>query len=312
MLDRYINLLKSSQVVAFPTETVYGLGALATNAEAVRKIFEIKQRPIDNPLIVHIASFEMLAQFTEAIPKEAQELIDAFWPGPLTLIFKKKPQVLDIITAGLPTVAVRWPSHPLAHDLIERVGPLVAPSANSSGKPSPTKSEHVKEDLGDAFPVIDAGETQIGLESTVIDVTQDPFQLCRPGGISRNQIENIINGRITVAKAAEQGTKPISPGMKYTHYTPEAMVQWLGMDDPLNDSKTLYLIHSQTNELKKENTVYFDGDYAEMAHQLFDRFRSADHKGFTKIAIEPFADETMIAEPLAEALVNRISKAIGE
>lgn len=311
MLDRYINLLKSSQVVAFPTETVYGLGALATDARAVRKIFEIKGRPPDNPLIVHVSSFQMLEDFAAEIPEEAEQLMDAFWPGPLTLIFKKKPQVLDVITAGLPTVAVRWPSHPLSQDLIARVGPLVAPSANSSGKPSPTKPEHIKEDLGEPFPIIEAGETQIGLESTVLDVSEEPFTLYRPGGVSRNQIENIINERIEVAKP-EKVEKPRSPGMKYSHYAPDAAVQWLDIDDAMNDKTTLYLIHSKTPALEKENIVYFEEDYSEMAHQLFDRFRSADHKGLKKVAIEPFSEDILQSEPLAEALQNRISKAMGD
>ncbi len=310
MLDRYINLLKSSQVVAFPTETVYGLGALATDADAVSKIFEIKERPLDNPLIIHICSYKMLDDFALEIPEEAEQLMEAFWPGPLTLIFKKKLHVLDIITAGLQTVAVRWPGHPLSQDLIARAGPLVAPSANSSGRPSPTKPEHVKEDLGESFPVVEAGETQIGLESTVLDVSQKPFQLYRPGGISRNQIENIIDEAVVEAETG--GTeKPKSPGIKYSHYAPEAEVQWLEIEDSFNNEKTLYLLHSKTVELEKENIVYFNDDFAEMAHQLYDRFRSADHKGYKKVAIEPFSEEVLHHNPLAVALQNRIGKAIG-
>lgn len=311
MLDRYINLLKSGQIVAFPTETVYGLGADAFNRDAVQKIFQIKQRPADNPLIVHVSSFKMLNAFALEIPEEADQLTEALWPGPLTLIFKKKPRVLDLVTAGLPSVGVRWPGHPLAQDLIARAGPLAAPSANSSGRPSPTKPEHIKEDLGDAFPIVEAGETQIGLESTVLDISQKPFQLYRPGGVSRNQIENIIDERVIEVNAANVA-KPKSPGMKYSHYAPEALVQWLEMKNSFHDEGTLYLLHSRaTEKLEQNNIVYFDEDFAEMAHQLYDRFRSADHKGYKKIAIEPFSDEILRQQPLAEALKNRIQKAGG-
>ncbi len=311
MLERYINLLKSGRVVAFPTETVYGLGASATDPDAVRKIFEVKNRPADNPLIVHISSYKMLNGFAKEIPEDAEKLMEAFWPGPLTLIFKKKPQVLDIVTAGLDTVAVRWPSHPLSQDLIARVGPLAAPSANSSGKPSPTKPEHIKEDFGEGFPIVEAGETQVGLESTVLDVSQKPFRLYRPGNVSRNQIENIIDEAIAEVKV-DNDEKPKSPGIKYSHYAPEAKVQWLNIEDSLDDAEILYMMHSPTTELEKENIIYFNEDFAEMAHQLYDRFRSADHKKYEKIAIEPISEEAKKHHPLAEALDNRISKAIGQ
>ncbi len=310
MLDRYLNLLKSGQLVAFPTETVYGLGADAQNPEAVRKIFKIKQRPLDNPLIVHISSYKMLDEFTDEIPEEAEQLVKAFWPGPLTLIFKKKPKVLDLVTAGLDTVAIRWPSHPLSQDLIARSGALAAPSANTSGKPSPTKPEHVKEDFGKSFPIVEAGETQIGLESTVLDVSQKPFKLHRPGNISRNQIENIINAVIEIADSQKSET-PKSPGTKYSHYAPEAQVSWLQIDDSLNSKETLYLLHSKTEQLERDNIIYFNENFTEMAHQLYDHFRSADHRNLNRIAIEPITKDAMKREPLAEALVNRISKAIG-
>ncbi len=296
--------------MAFPTETVYGLGARAADPDAVCKIFEIKGRPADNPLIVHISSYKMLSDFAEEIPEEAKQLMEAFWPGPLTLIFKKRPQVLDAVTAGLNTVAVRWPGHPLSQDLIARAGPLAAPSANSSGKPSPTKPEHVNEDFGEGFPIIEAGETQIGLESTVLDVSQKPFQLYRPGGVSRNQIENVIDETIEEADF-DKNDKPKSPGTKYSHYAPDAKVQWLEIEDSFDDKDILYLLHSSTPELDKENIIYFNEDFAEMAHRLYDRFRSADHQGYEKIAVEPISEDIKNHQPLAAALENRISKAIG-
>lgn len=310
MLEHYITLLKSSQVVAFPTETVYGLGAMADDPDAVKKVFQAKQRPADNPLIVHVASVSMMEDFALKLPKKAQLLIDSLWPGPLTLIFKKKSDVLDLVTGGLDTVAIRWPSHPLAQDLIARTGPLVAPSANSSGKPSPTRPEHIKEDLGDNFPIIEAGETQVGLESTVLDVSQHPFTLYRPGGVSQNQIEHIIGETIETVKP-KKVKSPKSPGMKYSHYAPQATVQWLSKSSALDQSNTIYLLHRQTTKRTSENIIHFKEDYTKMAHQLFDRFRSADHQGYNKIAIEPFCDQTLKDEPLAAALNNRVTKAIG-
>lgn len=311
MLDRYINLLKAGQIVAFPTETVYGLAADAWNLSAVQKVFDAKKRPADNPLIVHISSREMLRQFTDDVPENAEKLMNAFWPGPLTLIFKKKPDVLDIITGGLNTVALRWPGHPLSQDIIARVGPLVAPSANSSGKPSPTKPEHIKEDFGEHFPIIEAGETQIGLESTVLDVSETPFRLYRPGSIGRNQIENIIEKAIATDQKAEGDQSPRSPGTKYSHYSPNAQVQWLSKGTPLQHENSLYLLHHRTPHKPAENIIFYDGDYEEMAHELYDRFRQADQRGYQNIHIEPISPQLQKKEPLAEALSNRISKAIG-
>lgn len=310
MLDRYINLLKAGQIIAFPTETVYGLGADAWNLSAIQKVFDAKNRPADNPLIVHISSREMLHQFTDEIPEGAEKLMTAFWPGPLTLIFKKKPDVLDIITAGLDTVAVRWPGHPLSQDIIARVGPLVAPSANSSGKPSPTKPEHIKEDFGEHFPIVEAGETQIGLESTVLDVSVSPFRLYRPGSIGQNQIENIIEKAIEVDKKNDGEKSPRSPGTKYSHYSPDARVQWLTEGTPLHSEDSLYLLHQRIPEEPADNIIFFNHDYEEMAHQLYDRFRQADHNDYQTIFIEPLSPALQKKEPLAEALYNRISKAI--
>lgn len=311
MLDRYINLLKAGQIVAFPTETVYGLGADAWNLSAVQKVYDAKNRPADNPLIVHISSRKMLHQFTEHIPENAVKLMNAFWPGPLTLIFKKKPEVLDIVTAGLDTVAIRWPGHPLSQDIIARVGPLVAPSANSSGKPSPTRPEHIKEDFGDHFPIIEAGETQIGLESTVLDVSVTPFKIYRPGSIGQNQIENIIEKPVRGVPPAKQEALPRSPGTKYSHYAPTARVQWLTEAASVNSNKALYLLHYRMPKETGEHVIFYDEDYEEMAHELYDRFRQADQQGYETIFVEPLSAEVQKKEPLAEALYNRISKAVG-
>lgn len=307
MLDRYVELLKSGEVVAFPTETVYGLGADAWNPDAIQKVFDIKGRPADNPLIVHVGDIKNVADFAAEISEDAQKLMEAFWPGPLTLIFPKKPGVLDIITAGLDTVALRWPKHPLSQELIARAGPLVAPSANSSGKPSPTKAEHVQEDFGKDFPVIDAGKTDIGLESTVLDISKQPYQVFRPGAVSREDIKQTIGKEIFTADSADKNAVTKSPGTKYSHYTPEASVEWL--DGSPTEKNTLYLLHCRKFDHRAKNIIHYQGNYRRMAHELYDRFRQADHRSLNAIIIEPFLDEQQ-QKPLVQALHNRITKAL--
>jgi L-threonylcarbamoyladenylate synthase len=307
-----IEYLQSGEPVAFPTETVYGLGADAWNPSAIAKVFAVKGRPSDNPLIVHIASREMLSLFVEHVPPEAERLMQAFWPGPLTLIFKKKTEVLDLITGGLPTVALRWPDHPVAEELISNVGPIVAPSANSSGKPSPTKPEHVLEDFGPSFPVVQAGDTRIGLESTVLDISEEPFRIYRPGFIGKEELAKVLGKKIDVAVVVSERDKVKSPGTKYTHYSPEAEVSWLSDEDLLNSDDTLYLLHSyvpETDSLVRSNIIHYEKDLERMARELYDRFRQADHRGYKRVVIEPFSDAAGTHLPLADALLNRISKA---
>ena len=310
MLDSFVKLLKSGEVVAFPTETVYGLGADAWNTEAVKKVFQTKGRPADNPLIVHISNMAMVEEFAEEIPEQAQKLMKAFWPGALTLIFKKKPEVPDIITGGLPTVALRWPDHPLSQELIEQSGPLVAPSANSSGKPSPTKPEHVKEDFGDDFPVIEAGETQIGLESTVLDVSESPFTIYRPGAVGKDQIEEVIGETVVIASGSDQQTAK-SPGTKYTHYAPEASVRWLRDSEKPSLENVLYLFHSQDIKVDDKHIINYNSNYMMMAKELYDRFRQADYQEMDEVIVEPFSDRIKQQNAIVGALENRINKAIG-
>ncbi|WP_264739858.1 L-threonylcarbamoyladenylate synthase [Cytobacillus firmus] len=219
------DLLKNNEVVAFPTETVYGLGGNAENDEAVRKIFEAKGRPSDNPLIIHIADKAQLDAFVTEIPQNAQALMDRFWPGPLTLIFNHKEGVLShYATAGLSTVAVRMPDHSAALALLEKTGlPIAAPSANRSGRPSPTTADHVWEDLnGRIAGLVDGGPTGVGVESTVVDCTGEVPVILRPGGITREQLEKVV-GEVSVDPAlADESQAPKSPGMKYRHYAPDA------------------------------------------------------------------------------------------
>ena len=227
-----VDILRNGGVVAFPTETVYGLGALATDEQAVQKIFEAKGRPSDNPLIVHIGNKEEVKKYASVITSEAEKLMDAFWPGPLTLIFNKIPGIIAAnVTPGVETVGIRMPDHPVALQLLRELGqPLAAPSANRSGKPSPTAAIHVEKDLQGLIPLIlDGGQTGVGLESTVIDMTTTPPVILRPGGTTKEMIEKVI-GPVETSDKTSLEQAPRSPGMKYTHYAPEAPVYVIEAD----------------------------------------------------------------------------------
>ncbi|MEN3007605.1 L-threonylcarbamoyladenylate synthase [Pseudothermotoga sp.] len=224
VIKRAAEIIKKSGTVAFPTETVYGLGANCFDKVAVLRVFEIKRRPPDNPLIVHISDLQQLDLLVEDDLTKAEPLIETFWPGPVTLIFKKKPQVPKQVTGGLETVAVRMPSHPVAKKLIEVSGvPIAAPSANLSGRPSPTSAQHVIDDLyGLVDAIIDGGETPLGLESTVIDLSRDEPTLLRPGPATVEEIRKVVpNLRIPdFLLGKSQPERPLSPGMMYRHYAP--------------------------------------------------------------------------------------------
>lgn len=220
------DILKSGGLVAFPTETVYGLGADALNKDAAHKIYAAKGRPSDNPLIVHIARIEDLKRVVRIIPKEAYIIADKYWPGPLTMIFEKAEQVPYETTGGLETVAVRMPGDEAARKIIEAGGGFIAaPSANTSGRPSPTKAKHVIEDLsGSIDMIIDGGDTAIGVESTILDMTVIPPMILRPGAVTKEMLEGLL-GDIAVDRtmvSADSGTAPKAPGMKYRHYAPKA------------------------------------------------------------------------------------------
>lgn len=221
-------LLQEGQLVAFPTETVYGLGANALDAQAVLNIFAAKGRPADNPLIVHIHDRSQLAPLCD-VPPLAEKLMDAFWPGPLTLIMPRKDAVPDAVTAGLDTVAVRMPSHPVAAALLRACElPIAAPSANRSGKPSPTTAQHVLEDMDGRIPLIlDGGSCDVGLESTVVDVCHGTPCILRPGGITKGMLEAVL-GEVDIAgsvlRPLQAGEAARSPGMRYKHYSPDGQV----------------------------------------------------------------------------------------
>lgn len=218
-------LLKSGELVAFPTETVYGLGANALDTQAAAKIYSAKGRPSDNPLIVHIAEMESLALITKEIPKAAVKLAEKFWPGPLTMVLKKSDAVPYGTTGGLDTVAVRMPSHPIALEMIRQGGGYVAaPSANTSGRPSPTLASHVADDMNGIIPLIlDGGPVGIGIESTIVDLTEEIPTILRPGFITKEMLEEVV-GTVQMDQGLSENSKtpPKAPGMKYRHYAPQA------------------------------------------------------------------------------------------
>jgi L-threonylcarbamoyladenylate synthase len=301
--DDAAKLILAGDIVAFPTETVYGLGADATNPVAIKKIFNTKGRPADNPLIVHISDAEQLEYIVADIPEPAKKLMNTFWPGPLTLVFNKQQSVPDLVTAGLSTVAVRMPSHTVALELIRKSKPLVAPSANKSGRPSPTRASHVIADYGTVVPVLDGGPCVFGIESTVLDVTSEPYTILRPGSVSAEELKSVCNIEV-VFSMNKGGANVKSPGIKYSHYKPDAKVVWFSGDEA---GKVLRISHSE-NSTDKEHHISFAGDFNVMASMLYDLFRTADSKGYDVIAIDTLPPD--VKHPIIIALKNRIEKAV--
>lgn len=320
------DLLEQGEVVAFPTETVYGLGANALSDQAVLKIFEAKGRPSDNPLIVHITKQEQLTGLVDNLTQTAHKLMDAFWPGPLTLVLPKKEGVSQYVTAGLDTLAVRMPDHPVARALMEVSGlPLAAPSANLSGKPSPTTAAHVAEDLTDKIAgIVDGGATGVGLESTVVDCTTEIPVILRPGGVTKEQLEGVV-GKVDVDPAllTESSTsKPKSPGMKYTHYAPVAPVflvegsqQFLEetIIKAQNEGKKVGFLATEETILKaagiKGLTSIACGTQADLttvAARLYDALRA-----FNSTDVDIIFSETFSKTGMGTAIMNRLEKAAG-
>lgn len=284
-------LLREGDLVGMPTETVYGLAANALNPAALLKIFKAKGRPQDNPLIVHISDLSMLDGLVSRLPTIAKSLAQAYWPGPLTMILPKGKQIPYEATAGLESVGIRFPSHPVAQKLIAAAGlPLAAPSANLSGKPSPTTAAHVYEDLNGKIPLIlDGGECSVGLESTVIAVGEESVRLLRPGGITVEMLERFCPVEVddAVCHQLKQGAVAASPGMKYKHYSPKAHVVIL--DGTLEQFCTYLSAHKQKNtyalvfdgeqqELGVPSLTY-GGNAQEQAKELFAALRKLDELG---------------------------------
>lgn len=300
-IETAANLLKRGEIVAFPTETVYGLGACISHTDALRKIFAAKGRPLDNPLIVHIADIAQLSSIAIDIPDSIPHLAKAFWPGPMTLVLKRHPDVPSIVSAGLPTIAVRLPSHPIARELIRAAGePIAAPSANLSGKPSSTQARHVLDDFeGKIAAVLDGGAATLGIESTVLSLynPSDPVIL-RPGEITKEQLEWVLGAPIRHRQTEDQAS---SPGMKYRHYAPAAPVKlFTSQPDLLKhlDKKGKWVLLSRER-------MSLDIDYLPLSSKdLFASLRTADTDGYEEILI--YCDEETLRH---EGLMNRILKA---
>lgn len=306
--------IRENKLVAFPTETVYGLGANALSDDAVSQIFKAKGRPSDNPLIVHIGEKEQLHQLVEEIPNHAQRLMDAFWPGALTLIFKAKPIVAKNVTAGLSTVGIRMPSHPIAQIFLRECQvPVAAPSANRSGRPSPTSAEHVLLDLdGRIDGIVDGGKTGIGLESTVLSIVEETPVLYRPGGVTKEEIEAVI-GKIDVDRSLlNQKEQPKSPGMKYTHYAPEAAVYIV--DDASQIHSAILTAQARGERVGVLAKRFYDQadesidaeSVKELAHVLYEALREFDKRGVSIIFVEAVS-----TSGVGEAVMNRLEKASG-
>lgn len=307
-------IIQEGGLVAFPTETVYGLGADALNPEAVARIYEAKGRPSDNPMIVHISRASEIGQLTPFITQDMIKLIDHFWPGPLTLVVKKKDNVPLRTTGGLDTVAVRMPDHPVALDLIRLSGvPIAAPSANLSGKPSPTQAEHVKEDLmGKVDAILMGGDCRVGIESTVLDLTGKTPMILRPGIITADNIEAVLEKPVALDPSLkglpEEELVARSPGMKYKHYAPKA--QMLVVEGSREKVKTEIERLRIANEKigNKVGIILFEEKaFVEAAHDFFSQLRDLDRQEVDLILAGALSD----TDGVGFAVMNRMFKSAG-
>ncbi|MDD6270394.1 MAG: L-threonylcarbamoyladenylate synthase [Oscillospiraceae bacterium] len=320
-IEKAAELIKKGELVGMPTETVYGLAADACNQQAVAKIFAAKGRPADNPLIVHIADISELQNLCDDIPELAYRLAGKFWPGPLTMILKKKSSVPDITSGGLDTVGIRMPSHPAALMLIEKSGlPLAAPSGNISGYPSPTKAEHMMRDMkGRISAVIDGGECSVGVESTVISFENDnTVRILRPGGVTRDDLleeaENVIIDPAILHEISE-GQTVRSPGMKYQHYSPKARVIMVEggyesfcryVNENSHEGVYAIVFEDDNKGMLRVPSVSYGCDDREQAHMIFSRLREMDSLGAEKVYV--MAPK---AEGVGLAVYNRLIRAAG-
>jgi L-threonylcarbamoyladenylate synthase len=285
-IDAAATLLRSGRLVAFPTETVYGLGANALDPEAVARIYAAKGRPATSPLIVHVASIEMAKSLVTEWPNLAERLAQHFWPGPLTIVLKKRPEIPDIVTAGLPTVGLRMPSHPFALALLRAAGvPLAAPSANRFTQLSPTTAAHVRASLGSEVDLIlDGGPSTVGIESTVLSLSGSSPVLLRPGGISRQQLESVI-GPVEVATSSKDGAHP-SPGMHARHYSPRTPLILVAKGKIPSEGKGVYLRHEHAPSRSDVKTVSMPADAAAYAAALYMQLHDVDDGRYDWIAVD--------------------------
>lgn len=323
-IETAIKGIKTGELIAFPTETVYGLGADATNENSVKKVYQAKGRPSDNPLIVHVSNREQIELFVESIPEKAINLMEQFWPGPLTLIFnlKENSGLSTTVTGGLKTAAFRMPNHPLTLELIEKSGKvLVGPSANTSGLPSPTTAKHVYEDLdGKIFGILDGGSCKVGLESTVVDMSDNlklPMIL-RPGAITQSQLEQVIGEVEMDTHLVSEKEQPKAPGMKYKHYSPKTPVimidhqvdNWQEAIDFYQKQQHrvgLLINQEKLNQLERYETAYLlsaKKNVKEAMSNLFAGLRALDKEEISIILAETYDEKDE-----ALAYMNRLKKA---
>lgn len=317
-LDEAVRLIGEGELVAFPTETVYGLGALATRDDSVKKVYAAKGRPSDNPLIVTVADEAMMRPYAKEVPERAEKLIKHFWPGPLTILLLAKEGALpESVTGGLPTVAFRCPDDQLTHDLIAKLGyPIVGPSANTSTKPSPTTAQHVYHDLkGKIAGIVDGGETEVGLESTIVDLSVNPAVVLRPGKITPEEISHVLGEEVLINRGqVSDKDVPKAPGMKYRHYAPSAQVYVvdqvatfakLDLDASCGVMATSDLLEKLP--VPEENKFNLGKNLTEADHNLFAGLRYFDDRLEIKtIYVEGFdqGEESL-------AYMNRLNKAAG-
>ena len=327
-LDEAAEVIKNGGIVAFPTETVYGLGANALDSDAVLKIFEAKGRPQDNPLIVHVASKDISEYVTE-IPSIAEKLMEKFWPGPLTMIFKKKDIIPNRTSANLDSIGLRMPSDEIALELIKRSGkPIAAPSANISGRPSPTDMNRCVQDLdGKADYILGGDRSFVGVESTILDLTVEPACILRPGGLTLEELrevdEKIYIDKALLEEKAMGDVKPKAPGMKYKHYAPNAKVRVIRGEKDKMLEKIREMVHNYKDEDLKvgvmateETKDLYEGAFvislgrrsepSEIAQSLFEALRSFDDLGVNIILSESFEEKG-----LGIAIMNRLKKSCG-
>ena len=328
VMDRAGKLIAEGELVAFPTETVYGLGGDALDPDASRKIYAAKGRPSDNPLIVHIAEFDDMKRVAREVPEQARKLADAFWPGALTMIVWKSDAVPEATTGGMQTVAVRMPNHPVALELIRRSGCLIAaPSANTSGRPSPTEAQHVAEDLsGKIAMILDGGPVGIGIESTIIDLTEEKPMILRPGYITPEMLSEVLQEEVVIDPgiiAADDTRKPKAPGMKYKHYAPKAeMIIVDGAQDAViakineltaakraEGKKVAVIATDETKERYDAQVILSMGrrsDEDAIAQHLYKILRECDELEVGEIYSECFQTPR-----IGQAIMNRLLKAAG-
>jgi L-threonylcarbamoyladenylate synthase len=313
-IEEAARVLRAGGLVAFPTETVYGLGAVATDEAAVRRVFHAKGRPPDNPLIVHVDTVDHLDGLVRDVPRAARDLARAFWPGPLAIVLLRAPAVPDVVTAGRDTVAVRVPDHPVALALLALAGPLAAPSANSSGRPSPTRAEHVAVDLGDRVDlVLDGGPCAVGLESTVVDLTCDPPLVLRPGGVAPEEIARVCGGvrlHPGVVRPFEDADAR-APGMRHRHYRPDAEIVLVEGDpaEAADHARALAAADPDgayvgLGEAPGVGPAWTFATVPDLARGLFETLRAVDREGIRRAYVA-----AVPATGLGLALMNRLRKA---